>query len=63
MGLDLKWEYQKRADELVLKKYGEDIDFYDLLEKDQDRIYRKAMELIDEELQDQADMRRKMEGL
>jgi len=52
---DIKGEYQKRADELTMEEFGEDVEFYDLTEEQQDRIYKKAMELVDDDLADLGD--------
>ena len=56
---DLKGMYQEKAQELAERDYGEEIDFYDLPNSIQSKLYGEAEILVHEGLQDQADMMRK----
>lgn len=50
---DLDEMYEDKAQELTEQEYGED-DFYDLPEADKMRIYSRAIELVHENLTEQA---------
>lgn len=56
---DLKDLYQSKAEELLDEEgYPEDIGFYDLPDKEQLGLYSLAMQLVDEGLQEAADIHR-----
>lgn len=56
---DLKDLYQKKVEELLDEKgYPEDIGFYDLSDEEQFKLYSLAMQLVDEGLQEAADIHR-----
>jgi hypothetical protein len=54
-----KDKIQSIADEIADEDFGQE--FYDLSEKQQDRVYRKAMQRLNDMLADRADMMRKNE--
>lgn len=55
--MDLKWEYQKRADEIADEEFG--CCFYSLNERTKDVVYGRAIQDVTERLQDNADNMRK----
>jgi hypothetical protein len=59
-GSSLKDMYQSAAEEIADEDYGQE--FYDLSDKLQDRVYRKAMQRINDGLLDRADSMRKNEA-
>ena len=58
---DLKDMYQEKAEELAQEEYK--TDFYDLPEDTQMAVYNLAMGLVTDRLMDEADLRRKEEGI
>ena len=54
-----KGKIQSIAEEIADEDFGQE--FYDLSEKQQDRVYRKAMQRLNDMLADRADMMRKNE--
>ena len=50
---------QSIADEIADEDFGQE--FYDLSQKQQDRVYKKAMQRLNDMLADRADMMRKGE--
>ena len=56
----LKDMYQSVAEEIAQEDYGQE--FYDLSDKLQDKVYRRAMQRINEGFMDKADMMRKNEA-
>jgi hypothetical protein len=54
-----KDKIQSIAEEIADEDFGQE--FYDLSEKQQDRVYRKAMQRLNDMLADRADMMRKNE--
>jgi hypothetical protein len=54
-----KDKIQSIADEIADEDFGQA--FYDLSEKQQDRVFRKAMQRLNDMLADRADMMRKNE--
>ena len=59
-GSSLKDMYQSAAEEIADEDYGQE--FYDLSDKLQDRVYRRAMQRINDGLLDRADSMRKNEA-
>ena len=54
-----KDKIQSIADEIADEDFGQE--FYDLSEKQQDRVYKKAIQRLNDMLADRADMMRKGE--
>ncbi len=54
-----KDKIQSIADEIADEDFGQE--FYDLSQKQQDRVYRKAIQKLNDMLADRADMMRKSE--
>ncbi len=54
-----KDKIQSIADEIADEDFGQE--FYDLSQKQQDRVYRKAIQKLNDMLADRADMMRKNE--
>ncbi len=54
-----KDKIQSIADEIADEDFGQE--FYDLSKKQQDRVYRKAIQKLNDMLADRADMMRKSE--
>ena len=55
-----KDKIQSIADEIADEDFGQE--FYDLSEKQQDRVYKKAIQRLNDMLADRADMMRKSEA-
>lgn len=55
--VDIKGLYQEKADELAQEEHN--AEFYDLPDATQIALYSKAMELVNDNLTVQADLRRK----
>ena len=54
--IDIKDRYVRKADELVRERFGADWDMYDLTPAQRSEICEEASRLVDEELQENADL-------